>query len=69
MTAYHGYVWFLPVWLSKQWMDMNSFDSKQNVSCTPKQLFEVSVILEKNLLFLNFLKIIIYFYFIFCIGD
>lgn len=37
MTAKHGYVWFLPAWLSKLWNDPNNMP-KVNVSCTENEL-------------------------------
>lgn len=39
MSAKYGYVWFLPVWLTKNWL--NSTTIGRNVSCTDEQLIEV----------------------------
>ncbi|XP_037902536.1 atrial natriuretic peptide receptor 2-like isoform X2 [Hermetia illucens] len=39
MTSKDGYVWFLPVWLSKIWIVNNELKLMQNVSCTAEQLY------------------------------
>lgn len=38
MTAQNGYVWFLPVWLQKDWSD---HVWSINVSCSPKEITEM----------------------------
>lgn len=39
MSARHGYVWFLPVWLTKNWLNVTT--TGRNVSCSDEQLIEV----------------------------
>lgn len=39
MTAKHGYVWFLPVWLSKNWSALARY--RRNVTCTEDQIMEM----------------------------
>lgn len=39
MSAKHGYVWFLPVWLTKNWQNITT--TGRNVDCTHEQLIEV----------------------------
>ena len=38
MTAYHGYVWFLPSWLSKDW---STISTERHHSCTSQELEQV----------------------------
>ena len=32
MTAYEGYVWFMPAWFTERWWDTDSFNSQKNNS-------------------------------------
>ena len=46
MTAYEGYVWFMPAWFTEQWWDTDSFNSNsknsgyrpENVPCSTSQM-------------------------------
>lgn len=41
MTSKHGYVWFLPLWLSPRWYDITSFtNSSDPVNCSTLQMIE-----------------------------
>ncbi|KAE8743927.1 NeuroparsinReceptor [Frankliniella occidentalis] len=41
MTSKHGYVWFLPLWLSPHWYDISSFNnSSELVNCSTGQMIE-----------------------------
>lgn len=45
MTAYNGYVWFLPVWLNTTWYDTddyNAYHPKDPVNCTTDEMIKVS---------------------------
>ena len=54
MTAYEGYVWFLPAWLSK-----NLDTSGNRTRCTSSELIKVRVAVEKSLYFVRFLKTVL----------
>lgn len=38
MSLHHGFVWFLPVWMSKKWI--NATKPELNVTCTEQQLLD-----------------------------
>ncbi|KAF7994006.1 hypothetical protein HCN44_011275 [Aphidius gifuensis] len=41
MTMYQGYVWFLPLWIQKDWYsDDENYDFSRNTSCTIAQMNE-----------------------------
>ncbi|XP_072396651.1 uncharacterized protein [Diabrotica undecimpunctata] len=42
MTAKQGYVWFLPVWLGKNWYDTSINDNKEKINCSRAEMIEAA---------------------------